>query len=111
MADQLMDMGSSDEAITEYRRFLFFNPQGEETGYALYRLGLAYRANRDWRNAIEAFESSISAAETPKIADERRIILGTTLIASGNQSLARLELLEVSEFSEYPLLRWQDFEQ
>jgi tetratricopeptide (TPR) repeat protein len=111
LADGLMELGSYDEAITEYKRFIFFNPKGEHTGYALYRMGLAYRAGHNWQEAIDALRASILAAERARhasplrIADERRIVLATTLIASGNYSLARLELLRVSEFSRNPSLR------
>jgi len=105
LADRLMELGSYDEAITEYKRFIFFNPRGEHTGYALYRMGLAYRACHNWQGAIDAFRASILTTEDTGIADERRIVLATTLIASGNYSLARLELLKVSEFSKYESLR------
>jgi tetratricopeptide (TPR) repeat protein len=104
LADRLMELGSYDEAITEYKRFIFFNPKGEDTGCALHRMGLAYRAGYNWQEAIDAFRASILAAEDSRVADERRIVLATTLIASGNYSLARLELLRVSESSERPSL-------
>ena len=103
-ADRLLELGNYKESITEYKRFIFFNPECEDTGYALYKMGLAYRAGRNWQEAIDAVEASILAAKDPKIADERRITLATTLIASGNYSLARLELIRVSEFSDSPPL-------
>jgi len=105
LADELMELGSYDEAITEYKRFIFFNPKGEHTDYALYRMGLAYRAGHNWQEAINALRASILAAKDARTADERRIVLATTLIASGNYSLARLELIRVSEFSRHPSLR------
>ena len=104
-ADQLFDRGSYHEAITEYKRFIFFNPESNQISHALYNMGMAYRASHDWQNAIDSIESSI-LHEREKIAAERkRIVLGTTLIASGNYSLARLELVKVLEFTSSPLLR------
>lgn len=97
LADWLLEQKSYHEAITEYKRFIFFNPEGESAAYAFYRMGLAYRSDHKWKEAVDALRASILATEDPKIADERRIILATTLIASGNYSLARLELLKVSE--------------
>jgi tetratricopeptide (TPR) repeat protein len=94
LADWLLEQKSYHEAITEYKRFIFFNPEGEN---ASYKMGLAYRSDHKWGEAVDAFRTSILATEDPKVADERRIILATTLIASGNYSLARLELLKVSE--------------
>jgi tetratricopeptide (TPR) repeat protein len=113
VADRLLELGSYDAAITEYKRFIFFNPRNERTGYALHRMGLAYRAGYNWQEAIDALRASILAAGRARhasplrIADERRIVLATTLIASGNYSLARLELLKVSESSEHPSLRFK----
>lgn len=105
LADRLLEQGSHDEAITEYKRFIFFNPKSERVDYVLYKMGLAYRAERNWQAAINAFGDSISATEDLRTIDERRMILATTLIASGNYSLARLELLKVSEYSQHPSLR------
>lgn len=105
LADRMLELGSYDDAITEYKRFIFFNPKAKHTSYALYRMGLAYRAGHNWQEAIDAFRMSILATKDSKIADERRVILAITLIASGNYSLARLELLKVSEFDRHPSLR------
>ena len=105
LADWLLESGSYDEAVTEYKRFIFFNSESDRVGYAYYRMGLAYRASGDWQKAIDALRESISAAKDLQTADERRIVLATTLIASGNYSLARLELLKVSDFSEDQSLR------
>lgn len=102
LADWLLKQKSYHEAITECKRFIFFNPEGEDAAYALYRMGLAYRSEHKWKEAVDALRASILATEDPKIADERRIILATTLIASGNYSLARLELLGVSEMPLRP---------
>jgi len=105
LADRLLEQESYEEAITEYKRFIFFNPKSEHVDYALYKMGLAHRAERNWQAAINTFGDSISATKDLRTIDERRIILATTLIASGNYSLARLELLKVSEYSQYPSQR------
>jgi tetratricopeptide (TPR) repeat protein len=97
LADWLLEQRNCHEAVTEYKRFVFFNPKGEKAAYAFYKMGLAYRSEHKWEEAVDALKTSILATEDPKIADERRIVLATTLIASGNYSLARLELLKVSE--------------
>ncbi len=52
LADWLLEQGHYDEAITEYKRFIFFNPEDEQAGYALYRMGLAHRACRGWQEAV-----------------------------------------------------------
>ena len=105
LAEWLLEQESYDAAITEYKRFIFFNPENENLGHAFFGMGLAYRALHNWQEAIDALRASVFATKDSRIADERRIILATTLIASGNYSLARLELIKVSEFSKYPSLR------
>ena len=105
LADRLLEQESYDEAVTEYKRFIFFNSKSERVDYALYKMGLAHRAEHNWQVAINAFSDSISATKDLRTIDERRIIFATTLVASGNYSLARLELLKVSEYSQYPSLR------
>ncbi len=97
LADWLLEQKSYHEAITEYKRFVFFNPEGGNAAYAFHKMGLAYRLEHKWEEAVDALKASILATEDPRVADERRITLATTLMASGNYSLARLELLKVSE--------------
>ena len=104
LADRMLNEEHYDEAITECKRFIFFNPEDEQISHALYRMGLAYRAGHNLQDAIDTFRGSIRTAKDASIANERRIILATTLIASGNYSLARIELLRVLESSKDPLL-------
>jgi len=95
LADSLSKQGRYDETITEYKRFIFFNPDHTDNSQILYKMGLAYRAEHDWRHAIEAMETSIVLTQDPEIASERRLSLATTLIASKNYNLAKLELVRI----------------
>lgn len=95
LAGRLLEEKSYDGAIMEGKRFMFFNPEDERVSDALYIMGLAYRAVHNWRDAINAFRESIRTTKDIEVADERRITLAATLIASGNYSLARLELLNL----------------
>lgn len=105
LADSLYQWQNYQEAITEYQRFIFFNPEDERVGYAYYKIGLAYRSEGQWPEAIEALKISVQKTRDDSLAEERRIISGTTLIASGSPSAALLELFKVSQFSRYPTLR------
>lgn len=105
LADKLLEQKNYGEAITEYQRFLFFNPKSKYQGHALYRLGLAYRAEKDWSNAVNCLKISTLEAKGTPIAEERRIALTTALMASGNYSLARLELIRILEYSTDESLR------
>lgn len=106
LADSLFSIQSYEEAITEYKRFSFFHPGDDERrGYTFYKIGLAYRAVGKWGEAIDALRASIQTTGNEYLKDERRIALATTLIANKEYSLAQLELLKVSSFSQYPDLR------
>lgn len=109
LADGFLESGYYDEAVTEYKRFIFFNPESDLASYAIYRMGLAYRSVFKWQNAIDAFKASISATKDPITADERRLTMATTLIASGNFSLAKLELDKISSNHPQLCLRSQYF--
>ncbi|MDQ1317017.1 MAG: hypothetical protein QG641_784 [Candidatus Poribacteria bacterium] len=95
LADNLSKQGKYDEAITEYKRFIFFNPDYADNSQVFYKMGLAYRAEHDWHHAIDAMETSITLTQNPEIANERRLSLATTLIASKNYNLAKLELVRI----------------
>jgi len=107
LADHFFKLQSYDESITEYKRFIFFNPEDKRVGDAFYKMGLAYRAEGRWGEAFDALNAAIRLTDDDKLKDERRIGLGITLIASGDTSLAQLELLKVLKFSQYDTMRRQ----
>ena len=95
LADSLSKQGIYDEAITEYKRFIFFNPDYADNSQVLYKMGLAYRAQRDWHHALDVMEMSITLTQDPEIASKRRLSLATILIASKNYNLAKFELVKI----------------
>ena len=58
-------------------------------------MGLAYRAMRNWHQAIDAIEMSITMTDDPQVAEERSFYLATTMLASRDYSLAKLELIKL----------------
>ena len=101
-ANYFCEIGNYENAITEYKRFIYFNPTDENISEIYYKIGLAYRNKGDWKNALDAFRKSSATTLTDSISDERRIIIATTQIAKGNYSAAEFELLKLSLFSKYP---------
>ncbi len=97
-AERLASEGKYYPAIIEYKRYMFFNP--ENKSYAFYNIGMLYRKMHEWQKAIDNLELSILHEKDKNIAEEKRIKLATTLIASRNYNLAKLELIKVYEFSE-----------
>jgi len=105
LADGLFDVGNYGEAITEYKRFLYFNPEDRRISDIYYKIGLAYRHQGNWQEALDAFRKSIVTADNDSLQDERRISVGILLIVSKKYSAAELTLLRISFFSKYPSLR------
>jgi tetratricopeptide (TPR) repeat protein len=95
IADDLASQKRYDESITEYKRFIFFNQEDPRIAEADYKIGMSYRAEGNLHQAITNFDKSIALTKDPNLADQRRLTLATTLIASQNYNLARLELAKI----------------
>lgn len=102
-ADRLFTAGQYDQAVTEYRRYLFFHAEdpGNAVGYAYSQMGLAYRGQGLWDDAIAMLQRSVQAEVREDVRDERRVTLGVTLIACGRYDQADFTLLKVEMFSPY----------
>lgn len=94
-ANDLTNKEFYDDAITEYKRFIFFNPNISQTAEAYYKMGLCYRSEGKMHDAISALNKSVFLSDDFSLANERRLILATTLIASRNYNLAKLELAKI----------------
>ena len=90
LGDDLFALGDYDAAITEYKRFLFFNADHPQAGEAQFKVGLAYRAQEWWREAVEAMVTAVQLTTETELQAERRVELAVTLIASGAYDLALL---------------------
>ena len=82
-------------AITEYKRFLFFNPDDTQTAETYHKIGLAFRAQRLWQDATVAMRNAMLHATTLKEKSEYQLDLAVILIAAKHYDLARLELIKV----------------
>ncbi|HID93976.1 MAG TPA: outer membrane protein assembly factor BamD [bacterium (Candidatus Stahlbacteria)] len=105
LADWLLSSECYKDAITEYKRFIFFNPTSDSVSYAYYKIGLAYRNVHKWTESLHALQQAIQTASSDSIRDERKIALAVTLIASRNYSAAEFELLKVELFSQFESLK------
>ena len=94
-----------DAAITEYKRFLFFNPDHPQAGEAQFKIGLAYRAQEWWAEAVEAMTAAVQLTAKTELQAEMRTELAVTLIASGAYDLALVELIKVDMQSQSVRLR------
>ncbi len=109
IANGLFDTGNYEEAITEYKRFICFNPDHEMCSDAYFRIGLAYRNQERWWEAVDAMRKAMAITADDSLRDERRISTAIILIASGDYSAAEFELLRVAHFSDNSFLKKKAF--
>ena len=91
----LAAQGNHDAAITEYKRFLFFHPHDPRVSEVYYNIGLAYRAQSLWIEAVNALRIATHYAIDSESKSEYQLELAVTLIATQNYDLAQLELIKV----------------
>lgn len=87
--------GNHDAAITEYKRFLFFHPHDPRVGEIYYNIGIAYRAQSLWTEAVNSLRIATHYAMDRESKSEYQLELAVTLIATQNYDLAQLELIKV----------------
>jgi len=105
LGNHLFALGDYDAAITEYKRFLFFDADHPRTGEAQFKIGLAYRAQEWWTEAVEAMVTAVGLTTETELQAERRVELAVTLIASGAYDLALVELIKADMHSQSAQLR------
>jgi hypothetical protein len=103
LGDHLKTAGLVEEAITEYKRYIFFNvdKQGSRVAYAYGEIAFIYRSQGRYEEAVAMLLSAISAETLERPRDEWRIALGITAIAGRQYSLADFTLLKVEMFSPF----------
>ena len=89
-------LGNYDAAITEYKRFVFFHPDDARAGEAYHNIGLAYREQQMWGEAVAAMRIAIQHTADKTTKTERQLALAVTLIASKNYDMGVLELIKVT---------------
>jgi tetratricopeptide (TPR) repeat protein len=99
LGDRLAENGAFSQAITEYKRVLYFNQDEQIAGLVHARIAACYSAQRQWPEAIFHLRRSIQKASSLKEIEDREFDLVTALLASGRDSEAELHLLRLREFS------------
>ena len=92
----LFAQGNYDAAITEYKRYLFFHPDDPGVGGVYYNIGVAYRSQGLWTEAVTALRAATHLTTDDAAKSEYQLELAVTLIAAQDYDLARLELIKVT---------------
>ena len=88
------ELGNYDAAITEYKRFLFFDPDAPRAGVTYRNIGRAHREQGHWQEAIAAMRTAVQHASDREENSEFQLELAVLLIANQNYDLGRLELIK-----------------
>ena len=104
-ADLFLETGLYEEAVTEYKRYLYFNPTSEHTSDAYYKMGHAFRRLNELDQAILALREAIHTASSDSIKQEREITLAATYIADKRYSLGEILLLKIITYTDNPYLK------
>ena len=95
LADHYVKLKNYDAAITEYKRFLFFQPDDDRVPEIYHRIGILQRNLGLLREAIDSIRQAVIRTSDKEQKSEYRINLAVTLIANKDYDLARLELIKV----------------
>jgi hypothetical protein len=104
-AGLFLEAGFYEEAITEYKRYVYFNPSDELASDAYYKMARAYTDQNRWDDAIFALRQSIHTSICDSVKQEREIALAATYIAGRRYSLGEILLLKILTYTDYPYLK------
>jgi TM2 domain-containing membrane protein YozV len=93
MAEQFIESGCHDEAITEVKRFLFFHPGQRESIYAHNRIAKLYILLQDWENALHHLTLAIRMSGDENEKSMLRLERAKLFLAAGDLGMAEKELL------------------
>lgn len=94
LGSHFFKLGNFDAAITEYKRFLFFHPDDPRTTETFRNIGIAYREQGHWGEAVAAMRTAVQYALDPEEKSDYQLELAVILIANQNYDLGRLELIK-----------------
>jgi predicted negative regulator of RcsB-dependent stress response len=95
MADSLLSYKNYDEAITEYKRFIFFHPNSKKLDYIYLKIGSCYQRIGNFKKSVNAFNTSIKLTKDDSLKNENRISIAVSSIANANYDIALKELQKV----------------
>jgi len=98
LADSLYCQEMYDEAITEYKRLVFFHQEYNDLSDIYSLIGKCYQKTGQFNKSINYFLKSIELAGDDSLKNENRISLAVSGIAAKNYNLAIVELQKVILF-------------
>ncbi|MBN2544099.1 hypothetical protein JXI42_14660 [bacterium] len=91
------------DAITEYKRYLFNNPDTPLSNYIHFKLALAYLQSDEYHEGIKELDYLIYQSDDREVSYKAGLILVLTYIGLGHFSLAEYEIIDkIPSHSESP---------
>ena len=95
LGSHFFKLGNYDAAITEYNRFLYFHPDSPRAAETYRNIGIAYREQGHWQEAVVAMRAAVQHASDREEKSEYRLELAVIFIATQDYDLGRFELIKV----------------
>jgi len=99
LADSLKSAGFYEEAITEYRRCLFFSSDNQYHGEIYACIGYCFAELNQWEKALVEMEKAIEISVGDSLKEQRCMDRTVLLIAVDRHADARIELRQIVNFS------------
>jgi tetratricopeptide (TPR) repeat protein len=107
LASAFRQDGQMTEAITEYKRYIYFSSSNQEHDQVYYAMGRTYTSIREWDDALNSFRRSLRHARNDTIRDQISISIAATEICAGNHSGAQVQLLRVMYFGSSSIAQYR----
>ncbi len=96
-ANHLFERGHYYQAVTEYERFIYFNPNHPSVPNARLKIAFCYKLGEEYDKAIVLFRNLVDEYHNQEVGKEAAYQVGECYLESGDYELA---LIEFENFTE-----------
>ena len=90
-ANHLFERGHYYQAVTEYERFIYFNPNHPSVPKARLKIAFCYKLGEQYDKAIELFRNLVDEYHNQEVGKEAAYQVGECYLESGDYELALIE--------------------
>ena len=90
-ANHLFERGHYYQAVTEYERFIYFNPNHPSVPNALLKIAFCYKLGEQYDKAIELFRNLVDEYHNQEVGGKAAYQVGECYLESGDYELALIE--------------------
>jgi len=90
-ANHLFERGHYYQAVTEYERFIYFNPNHPSIPKARLNIAFCYKMGEKYDKAIELFRNLVDEYHNQEVGKEAAYQVGECYLESGDYELALIE--------------------